>query len=165
MGQEFPSLNQIESSWAEVSCGFDIDGGELIDETDIAAIKFDDKVSVGTRVGLSGGLITGSTAGSVESNLSITFYRAGLRKLKKGLIKKAPLRRGNQRAISLVFWNLILQSTPVGDEDIYEHRFKSCRLLGNSYDLKEGSDADKIEVPCFVTQIAELIDGEEIVLL
>lgn len=164
MGQEFPSLNQIESSWADVSCGFDIDGGELINESDIAAIKFDDKVSVGTRKGLSGGLVTGSTAGEVESNLEIVFYRAGLRRMQRGLIKRAPLVRG-QRAISRVFWNLIMHSTPVTSEDIYEHRFKACRLLGRGYDLKEGSDSDMITVPCFVTQIAELIDGEEIVLL
>lgn len=164
MAQDFPSMNQVESSWADISCGFDIAGGELIDETDIAGIKFDDKVNVGTRKGLSGGLITGSTAGEVESNLTITFYRGGLRKLQKALAAKAPTRRG-QKAIALVFWNMIVQSTPVGSDEIYEHRFKACRLLGRGYDFKEGSDSDKVEVPCFVTQIVEVIDGEEIVLL
>lgn len=163
--QEFPSMNETESSWADVSCGFDVTGGELLETNDIAAIKWASKVSVGTRKGLSGGRVTASTAGEIEHSLSVTFYRAGLRKLVRALIAKAPTVRGNVKAISRVFWNLNVQSTPAGEDDIYEHNFLSCRLLSNSFDLKEGSDADKIEVECFVTEILEKVDNVDVALL
>jgi hypothetical protein len=164
MANEFPSLNGVESSWADLKITTDIDGGELIEMSDIAGIKFGDKVSVGVRKGVSGGRVMAATQGEVETNLSITFYRSGFRKLVRGLKNVAPTRRG-QKLISLAFFSIQGQSTPVGEDDIYEHMLRGIRILSRSYDLKEGTDADKIEVECFVTQYVELDEGDEISLI
>jgi len=162
--QTFPSLNDIAPSWADITVTASIDGGQLIEMADIAAIKWDRQVEVGEQRGASGGRVMKRTTGSQKLEGSVTLYRSGLRRLIRGLYPLAPI-RGNQRRISLVAFDFVVQHTPQGGTDIYETHMKGCRYLGDSDDMKEGPEADKIEVNVNPIEIAQIVDGFEIVLL
>jgi hypothetical protein len=164
INQAYPSLNDIEPSWADIATTFTVTGGELIDMADIAGIKWDDKVTVGERRGASGGRVMARTTGSVALTASAELYRSGHRRLVKGLMANAPT-RGNQLLISLVSFDIMIQHTPPGEDEIYVVKLSGCRLLGRGFDLKEGDDADKVAIELNPMVIAEIIDGKEVVLL
>ncbi len=105
------------------------------------------------------------TTGSVSNEASITFYRSGLQKLLRELAKFAPTRANGQKVLSLVHFGVQVQHTPLGDVEIYDRRWKGVRILGDTHDNAEGTDADTIEVPVSVIEIVDIIDGQEIVLL
>jgi hypothetical protein len=162
--QAYPSLNDIEPSWADIATTFTVFGGDILDMADIAGIKWDDKVEVGMRRGASGGRVMARTTGSVTNTASAELYRSGHRRLVKALMSKAPT-RGSQRLISLVGFDIMIQHTPPGETEIYVVKLSGCRLLGRSFDMKEGNDADKVAVDLNPIGIAEIINGQEVVLL
>lgn len=166
--QAYPTLDDIEPSWADIAVNFAVSGGSLIEMADIAAIKTGSKVEVGERRGASGGRVMARTTGSSSYESSATLYRSGLRKLLRGLVSRAKTlgyTRGNQVIISRVSFDIIIQHTPPGETEIYEQHIKGCRYLGKSDDMKEGNDADKIEITLNPIEIADIIDGQEVVLL
>jgi hypothetical protein len=77
---------------------------------------------------------------------------------------KAPT-RGNQVLIGRVAFDVTIQHTPLGETEIYETTMKGCRYLGDSEDNGEGSDADQIEVDVNPIEVANIIDGKEVVLI
>ena len=163
--QAYPSLNGIEPSWADINVTADITGVALLDMGDIAALKWGRKVEVGEKRGASGGRVMARTVGQGSQEASATLYRSGMRKLIENLSAVAPM-RGNQARISLVAFNITVQHTPPGDTDIYKVRLKGCRYLGDDDDMKEGSEADKLEITLNPIEIANvLLDGTEVVLL
>ena len=162
--QAFPSLNDIEPSWADITVKAVVGGGPLIDMAAIAALKWSRKVEVGTRYGASGGRPMARTTGQVSYEASGTLYRSGARTLERGLMARAPS-RGKQKRISLVAFTIEIFHTPPGDRQIYQTRLKGCRLLGDSDDMKEGVDPDKIEVTLHPIEIVKVIDGVEVALL
>jgi hypothetical protein len=162
--QAYPSLNDIEPSWADIATTFTVYGGDILDMADIAALKWNDKVDVGERRGASGGRVMARTTGSLTSEASATLYRSGHRRLIKSLMAKAPT-RGSQRLISLVGFDILIQHTPPGESEIYQVKLTGCRLLGRSLDMKEGNDADQVEVNLNPLSIVEIINGLEVVLL
>jgi hypothetical protein len=162
--QAFPSLNDIEPSWADIATTFTVYGGDALDMADIASLKWDDKVTVGERRGASGGRVMARTTGALDSAASAELYRSGHRRLIKSLMAKAP-QRGNQRLISLVGFDILIQHTPPGEVEIYTVKLKGCRLLGRALDMKEGTDADKVAVELNPMSIVEIINGLEVVLI
>lgn len=164
MGQEYPSFNDVEPSWADVNVTATVSGGSLVQTSDIAAVKWSRKVEVGLKKGTSGGRVMSRTQGDITYDASLTFYRGGLRRLVRALVEKAPS-RGNQKRISLVGFDVMLQHTPFGETDIYQTKWKGCRYLGDSEDMSEGNDADQIEVPISTLEIVNIIDGVEILLI
>lgn len=162
--QAYPSLNDIEPSWADIAVTITPYEGSILDVVDIAGIKWTRKVEVGERRGASGGRVMARTTGSGSQEASASFYRSGYRRLIRALMEKAP-RRGNQVLISRVGFNIMIHHTPPGEVEIYTTNIKGCRFLGDSDDMKEGDEADKIEVTLNPIEVAQLIDGEEIVLL
>jgi hypothetical protein len=161
--QDYPSLNDIAPSYADVEVSYTIYDGQLLEMADIAGIKFGDKVEVGEQRG-TGGRLRKRTTGSSSAQASMDVYRSGHRKLVKALAAKAPS-RGNQKLISLVFFDITINHTPPGEIEIYTVKIKGCRLLGRDFDLKEGNDADKVAIGLNPMELVEVIDGEEIVLL
>src|SRR5262245_52531530 len=99
INQLYPSLNDIDPSSADIGVTFTVFGDDLIDMVDSAGIKWARKVEVGERRGASGGRVMARTSGQGSQEASATLYRAGLRRLIKGLKSKAPS-RGNQKIIS-----------------------------------------------------------------
>lgn len=166
--QAYPSLNDIAPSWADIGVNFAVSGGSALDMADIKALKWSRKVEVGNQIGASGGRVMARTTGSGTQEASATLYRSGMRKLIKGLMAQAQTLgfvRGNQVIISRVSFDITIQHTPPGETEIYEVHVKGCRFLGDADDMKEGNDADTLEITLNPIEIANIINGKEVVLL
>jgi hypothetical protein len=148
MATEFPTLNEVEPSWADIRVNFPIYGGQTVVTPDIAAIKWSDKVEVGTVRGTNGGRKSKRTTGQYDCDGAITFYRSGW-----GIFRTALATRNKK--ISLVGFDIIIQHTPPGVADILSVKILGCRILGRSLDMAEGSDAEKIEIPINPMRIEE----------
>jgi len=164
MNQEFPTVDGISPSWADIQATFTVTGGDLLQMSDIAGIKWSRKVEVGEQRGTSGGRVMARTTGQVSYEASATLYRSGLRKLQKALVKKAPT-RGNEAVIGVVAFDLLVQHTPPGETEIYTTKIVGCRYLGDSDDMKEGTESDKVEVTLNPIRIVNILDGKEVSLL
>jgi hypothetical protein len=162
--QAYPALNDIVPSWADIQTTFTISGGDALDMVDIAAVKWGRKSELGEQRGASGGRVMARTSGSGSQEASATLYRSGYRKLLKSLMAKAPT-RGNQALISYVSFDILIQHTVPNDPEIYTTHIKGCRFLGESDDMKEGNEADKIEINLNPIEVANVINGKEVVLL
>lgn len=162
--QEYPTLNDLAPSWADIVTSFTIYGGSLLETTDYSAINWSSSVEVGEKRGASGGRVMARTSGAASHEASATFYRSGFRKLLRALMEKAPV-RGNQRLVSLVGFDVLIQHTPVGETEIYQTKIKGCRLLGASASMAEGVDADVLELTLNPIEIVQIIDGVEVALL
>lgn len=159
--QAYATYNDIEPSWSDSEFTFSVIGGR-IEVPDISGFKFTRKVEVGSRK--RNNRVTARTTGAPSYEASCTLYRSGLRRLYKALIEKAPT-RGNQVLISLVAFDVLVQHTPPGETEIYQAKAKGCRLLGDSDQMQEGTDADKIELTLNPIEIVQIIGGKEVVLL
>jgi hypothetical protein len=164
ISNEFPVLDGIAPSWADIIVRAAGSSGPLLDMKDIAAINSGTSVEFGVQKGASGGRVIKRTRGEVSYEASITLYRSGYQKLLRAWKELAP-RRGNQRLVSLVHFGIQVQHTPPGDVEIYEYRIKGCRIAGRTLNSAEGTDADKVELPLNPLEIADIIDGEEVVML
>jgi hypothetical protein len=83
----------------------------------------------------------------------------------RGLIANAPT-RGNQALIRLVHFDITVEHTPIGSEEIFRRVYKGCHVMSNGkHDMKEGTDADQVEVPLSCAEIVDIVDGVEVVLI
>jgi hypothetical protein len=147
--QAFPSVNGHECSWADITITFNLPGGATAPIVNIEGIKWSRKVEVSESRGTSGGRPMKRTAGSVDYEASATVTRAGAAELMEQLetaASAAGLTRANQTIISAVGFDLLLQHTPLGDSRIYTAKLSGCRFLGDSSDMKQGNEADMIEL-------------------
>lgn len=160
----FPTLNGVEPSWADVTVVANISSGPLVDLADISAIKWDRKVSVGYKKGLSGGRKMGRTVGEVEYTASMTIYKGAQQSFKEKLMLLAPV-RGTQRLISLVTFDLLILQTPPGSINIHTTKIKGCRVTGDAFDMKEGSEAETVEFTLDPMEIVDIILGQEVALI
>lgn len=147
--QSYPTVGEHESSWADIDATFNVPGAPTIDVEDITAIKWDRKVTVGVSKNASGGRVMKRTAGSEEATATATFTRSGLRALVAALKTAAAATgqvRGDEIAISGISFDLLVQHTPYGLVGIYMAKLEGCRYLADGNDMKEGNDADLIEV-------------------
>lgn len=164
VSQEYPVVDGIASSWADIITTIDVLGGQTLRDIDYAAINTGSTVEIGEQLGASGGRVMRRTSGSAKNTASATYYRSGFRKLVKALMPYAPV-RGNQVLISQVHFNILVQHTPLGETEIYQVKIKGCRLLGRDYKFAEGNDADKVELALNPIEVCDIIDGKEVVLL
>ncbi len=137
--QEYPTLNEVEPSWADVKASFGIYGGVTLTTDDIAAIKWSDKVEVGIVRGTSGGRKRKRTTGQLDNDATITFYKTGWKRFRVALAAVNP-------KISLVGFDIMVQHTPPGTTEIHNLKIAGCRVLGRSGDMAEGADPDKVEI-------------------
>jgi hypothetical protein len=164
LNNSYPLLNGVAPSFADVVLKITPDGGPVLTTEDFAALSDGRTVEVGEQRGASGGRVMRRTTGSISYEASITFYRSGYQKLYREMAKLAPS-RGNQKVISVVTFAVQIQHTPFGSDEVFDRRWRGCRILGDALSLAEGTDADQIEVPVSVIEIVDVIDGQEIVLL
>lgn len=148
MADEYPTLNEVEPSWADIKASFPIYGGQTIITPDIAAIKWSDKVEVGIARGTNGGRKSKRTTGQYDCEATVTFYRSGWRLFRQSLASKNP-------KISLVGFDIIIQHTPPGSVEIFNVKIVGCRVVGRTADMAEGADPEKIEIPVNVMRIEE----------
>lgn len=159
---DYPVLDGVAPSWADIIVRLSPALGALIETKDIKAINTNATVEVGEQ--RAGGRVIKRTTGSSKYEGSLTLYREGAQKMLRGLKGAAP-KRGNQRIITLVHFGIQIQHTPPGSLEIYERRLKGCRIIGAALNGAEGTDADVVEVPLSIIEIVDMIDGEEVVLL
>jgi len=159
---DYPVLDGIAPSWADIVVRVTQDGAPLIEMKDIKAINTGTKVEVGYQK--AGGRVMKRTTGEASAEASWTLYRSGYLNLLRGLMPLAPV-RGNQRLVSLVHFQVQVQHTPPGSVEIFEYRIKGCRLMGRALNGSEGTDADTVEVSLNPIEIADMIDGVEVVML
>jgi hypothetical protein len=164
VSQEYPTIDGIAPSWADIVTTIQVAGGVTLKDIDYAAFNTDTVVEVGDQVGASGGRVMRRTSGSKKDSASATYYRSGLRKLIKALIPYAPT-RGNQVLISLVHFDILIQHTPPGESEIYQLKIKGARLTQSAFKFAEGNEADKVEVTFSTAEVVQIIDGKEVVLL
>jgi hypothetical protein len=139
MSQDYPTLNSLEPSWADISFNFPIYGSVTVTVKEIAGIKWNDKVEVGVVRGANGGRKTKRTTGLLDNDASMTCFRSGWKSLRQKLAAK-------DKRISLVGFDIIIQHTPPGDTEVYNVKIAGCRIVGRSYDTNETADPDKIEL-------------------
>lgn len=160
----YPIFDGIAPSWADVVARMTTNGGVAFETEDIKAINTGTSLEIGEQRGASGGRVLRRTTGAASQEASITFYKSGYQKFLRTMKAEAPL-RGNQRRIALVHFDVQVLWTPEGESDIFETRIKGARIKGRTMNTAEGNDADEVEVPLSVIEIADMIDGEEVVLL
>lgn len=157
---DFPVLDGIAPSWADVNVRISPDGGNLIEMGDIAAISTGWTVEVGEQ--REGGRVLKRTRGSVSFEASITLYASGYQKLLRGLVAAAPSNAKGQKQISLAHFLIHVVWTPPGSTDLLEYKVKGCRMLGRTIDASEGDDAQQVEVPLSTIEVVDIIDGIEV---
>lgn len=164
ISNDFPVLDGIAPSWADIDAKMIPNGGTLIAMKDIQAINTNTTVEVGEQRGASGGRVMRRTTGAKTDEASMTVYATGYQTMVRNLMQAAPV-RGNQRLISLVHSLLVVQHTPPGSDEIFEYRLKGLRVLGRTKNSTEGTDAETVEVALSVAEIVDIIDGVEVVML
>lgn len=164
INQQYPILNGVAPSYADIQVKITPSGGDLISMVDIQSINSSWTVEVGEQRGASGGRILRRTTGSLTPEASMTLYRTGYQQMMRVLKDLAP-QRGNQRAVSLVHFNVHVIHTPPDESELYEYVIKGCRILGRTLNSTEGTDAEVIEVPLSPIEIVDIIDGVEITAL
>lgn len=158
----YPVIDGIAPSWADISVRATPNGGELIEMGDIQGISTGVSVELGEQ--REGGRVIKRTRGDVSYEASWTLYSSGLLKLYRALGALAPA-DGNKLLVGLVPFLVAVQWTPPGSNEIFEKRIKGCRLIGDTEDSAEGSDAAVIELPLSPIEIVRVIDGQEYALI
>lgn len=147
--QKSQSVNIHECSWADIEATLLVPGGATVPITDAEAFKWSSKLDVGESRGTSGGRPMKRTRGAASHEGSVSATRGGWMALMEAIEVAAEslgLIRGDQVIIGGVEFDLLLQHTPLGDSRIYAAKMKGCRLLGVSSDMKQGNEADMIEL-------------------
>jgi hypothetical protein len=159
---DYPSYNGITPSWADVIIRITPDGAPLVEARQVKAINTNVSLEVGEQ--RAGGRVMKFTAGSSSNEGSLTLYRGGWQDMLTALVDLAP-KRGDLYILRYVRFNVNYIYTPVGDTAIYERRLKGCFVSGAAMNGAEGTDAAEVEVPLKVTEITDVINGKEVVLL
>lgn len=163
--QTYAGVNDYEVSWSDIATTLRIPNAQPLPDLDWAGVKFSRKVELGERKGPSGGRTTARTTGTGSCEASGSIYRSSNRVLYTALAAVAP-KRGNQARISLVSFDLVVQHTLVGSDLVFTTNIKGCRITGDSDDMKEGNDADKIELTLNPIEVVTILpDGTEVVLI
>jgi hypothetical protein len=160
---DYPVLDGIAPSWADIQVRISPNGGTLIEMGDISAISTGTTVEVGEQN--EGGRLIKRTTGSVKYEASWTLYASGYQKLLRGLVAAAPTNGKGQKLLSLAHFLVHVIWTPPGSTDLVEYKIKGCRILGRTIDSAEGNDAQQIEMPLSPIEVVDVIDGVEVLMV
>ncbi len=155
--QAYATVNGDECSWADIAVTINLPGGPQAPLLDIEAIKWSSKVEVGKSGGTSGGRTLKTTAGSATDEAAATLTRDGWQQLIEALETAAIAlgqTRGDRVIISGVRFDILVQHTPLGKEGIFMVKLTGCRFLGDSNDMKQGNEADMLEVTLNPMEVA-----------
>lgn len=163
---DFPILDGIAPSWADVVLKITPAGASLITVRDVKSISSGSTVEVGTQ--LAGGRPKDVTTGQLGHEGSFTLYLSGAQQFERALMNaavSANLTRQGIAQISLVRFQIDYLFTPPGAVEIIERRLKGCRLLSDSEAPAEGTDATTVDYTIFIPERVKVIDGVEVALL
>lgn len=159
---DYPTLDGIAPSWADVSVRLKGSETVLLDMRDIKSISTGRKVDEGVQK--AGGRVMQRTSGEGSQDASCTLYQSGYIKLIRNLSKVAP-KRGNIALIRFVHFGIDFQYTPPGSTEIFERRLKGCFVKEDDMNGSEGSDAATVDVTLSVIEIVDVVDGVEVALI
>jgi len=155
--QAAASVNVHECSWAEMKVTINVPGGATFEIFDLEAWKWARKLERGESRGLSGGRPMKRTRGSASYEASATATRSGWMQLVEA-IETAALAlgqtRGDRVIIGGIEFDALIQHSPLGDSRIYAVKLTGCSLDGDSSDMKQGNEADMIELTLNPIEIA-----------
>lgn len=156
VNQVYPSVNEHESSWADIQLTMNVPGGASLKIIDFSAIKWKRTVTVGSSRNASGGRVIKRTAGSQEVEASAVVSRSGHAQITEALETAAIAAgqvRGNEVIISGISFDLLVKHTPLGQSRIYVAKLVGCRYLSDGDDSEEGSDPDTLDIDLSPIQI------------
>jgi hypothetical protein len=155
-------------SWADLETKCSGTNVALFSIDDIAAFHTGRTVEVGQQRGRTGGRVKKRTLGSGDQEASITFYRDGFQSFLEKLSDAAAAAgyiRGNQVVLTALEFDVDFKHSPLNDSKIYQRIARGLRVIGDTLDGAEGSDADQIEVPFSAAEIVDIVNGREVVLI
>ena len=156
---DYPVYNGIAPSWADVIVRLTGTDVPLLEAKDIVSLDDSSTVEVGETT--AGGRVMKTTTGKGKNEASFKLYREGL--ILRGLLVRPCARP--QKILSLVHFDVEIQFTPPGSDEIFLKRWKGCRVVGDAESGAEGTDAQQVDVTLHVKEIVRVIDGVEVVLL
>jgi hypothetical protein len=142
------SLNIHECSWADGEITILAPGGPTVPMLDLEAWKWSRKNERGESRGLSG-RVKKRTRGSSSCEASATATRAGWMLILETIEEIALAlnrTRDDKVIIGGIDFDVVIQHTPLGDSRIYAVKLSGCSLDGDSSDMKQGNEADMIEL-------------------
>lgn len=148
--QEYPTIQGVAPSWSDVTIQIASYDGPTLETSDFAAIKYSHSVEVGETYGTNGGRKRARTTGQYKCDGSMTLYKDGAKALRAMLAAINP-------KISLVGFDVSVTHSVEGSSEIHSLKLEGCRLIGDSGDMAEGTDADKCEFTLSVMRV--LVDG------
>jgi hypothetical protein len=164
---DYPLIDGFAPSWADASLKITPTGAPILTARDIKSVTLGSTVEVGVQ--MAGGRPRQTTAGSISHEAGFTLYATGAkifeRALKDAALAAGLVRDGGVVQISLVFFQGDFLYTPPGAIEIYEHRWKGCRVLSRTTAPAEGTDAATVDYKIYVTDSVEMIDGVPVALL
>lgn len=160
---DYPVLDGIAPSWADINVRVSPNGGNLIEMGDISAINTGSTVEIGEQK--EGGRVIKRTRGSSKYEAGWTLYASGYQKLLRGLVAAAPSNAKGQKLLSLAHFLVHVIWTPPGSTDLLEYKIKGCRVLGRTVDSSEGDDAQQIEMSLSTIEVVDVIDGVEVIMV
>jgi len=154
--QSAASLNVHECSWADMEATINVPGGATVQVQDFEAWKWAAKNERGESRGM-GGRIRKRTRGQPSFEGSATATRGGWMQLLEAIETAAialELLRGDQVIVGGIDFDVVIQHSPLGDSRIYAVKMKGCSLDGYSSDMKQGNEADMIELDLNPIEVA-----------
>lgn len=142
------SLNAHECSWADIAVNILAPGGATVNLLDIEGWKWSRKNERAESRGTSG-RPKKRTRGQVSYEGSASATRGGWMVVLEA-IEAVALALGQVRDDKVIIggidFDVIIQHTPLGDSRIYAVKLSGCSLDGDSSDMKQGNEADIIEL-------------------
>lgn len=160
---DYPVLDGIAPSWADIQVRISPQGGNLIEMGDIAEISTGTTVEIGEQ--REGGRVIKRTQGSVKYEAAWKLYASGYQKLLRGLRDAAPSNSKGQKLLSLANFLVHVIWTPPGSTDLLEYKIKGCRVLERKIASAEGNDAQQVEMSLSTIEVVDVIDGVEIIMV
>ena len=142
------SLNIHECSWADLTVSPIIPGGATLTLLDLEGWKWARKLERAESRGI-GGRIKKRTRGQASFEASATATRGGWMGILEGIEVAATalnLVRDDIVVIGGVDFDVLLQHTPLGSTRVYTVKLIGCSLDSDSSDMKQGNEADMIEM-------------------
>ena len=167
-GEQYPTLNGIAQSWADIAVTGLIVDGPVLDLEDIVDISWERTVDIGEQK-TPAGVIVARTTGAPSYTAKLTLYASGKRKLETGLADTAAAKgftRGGALQVALVAFNISIDHTLAGETAIRKARIEGARIKKDSADHKQGTDPDQSPVELSIVRVVTIDDkGREVVLV
>lgn len=156
MSEDFPTLNGEAQGWFNAQIFVQGYGGVELAAADLKDISWSETVEVGEQRS-TGGRLKARTVGQNKCEAKATWYADGYDAFITNLatIANALGRVDSSGAaqISLVGFDILIQHTPLDQSWITEKKIMGCRMLSDSGQSGEGTDAETVETGLNPTRI------------